>query len=69
MTRHVRYCSDFDGPCCPTCHHDFDEGYDEPMEFDMPDGSRALVCCEKYGLVKQAGGEYATFEAGDSEDG
>jgi len=32
--------------CCPSCHDDWEEGYNEPHEKDLPDGRTAFVCCE-----------------------
>jgi hypothetical protein len=48
----VKYCSDFPGECCFSCHDDADEGYGCLLEvYDEKGELEALVCCKKYDLA------------------
>jgi len=33
-------------PCCVSCHGEWDDGYNEPIEIQV-DGGYYLVCCAK----------------------
>ena len=33
-----------DKPCCTSCHHEWEDGYGGPLEYDLPDGGLAAVC-------------------------
>lgn len=43
------YCDEIHGPekpdCCNSCHDEFDEGYSDHLNVQLPDGRWTSVCC------------------------
>ena len=55
----VREALDLSSDCCSSCHDDWDEGYDSPIEYEYEDDEGyhvwARVCCRVGGDLDEAG--------------
>jgi len=46
IVKTIVYCNDYpDFKCCHSCHYDWDDGYDEPMETEIDENTMANGCC------------------------